>query len=179
MINFMFMHQELMFAVHEHVFIARELMFMHREHNFLREQRYFETKERSSAKRSRILLVGMSDSLELILQHHEGIGCDVEGELLLGFDLLLLRSDGLYLVVVLVVGLTCERGLRSHLLDAETAQVDIGFLSLIAGVTDLHEELACLGVQDHTLTVVHVLHGLDGIGGITLELHAVAIPVVT
>ena len=74
----MFMHQELMFAVHEHVFIARELMFMHREHNFLREQRYFETKERSSAKRSRILLVGMSDSLELILQHHEGIGCDVE-----------------------------------------------------------------------------------------------------
>lgn len=54
------MHHELMFTVREHVFIACEFMFMHREHNFLREQRYFETKERSSAKWSRILLVGMS-----------------------------------------------------------------------------------------------------------------------
>ena len=59
MINFMFMHQELMFAVHEHVFIARELMFMHREHNFLREQRYFETKERSSTVWPRIILFGV------------------------------------------------------------------------------------------------------------------------
>ena len=72
-----------------------------------------------------------------------------------------------------------EHCLRGELLDAEAAQVDIGLLGLIASVTDLHKELAGLGIEDDALAVVDIRQGLNGIGGIALELHAVTVPVVT
>ena len=97
----------------------------------------------------------LTDKLHLkcVLEHDEGVGLEVEGELLLGLDLLLLRSDGLGIVVVLGIGLACEHGLRGQLLQTEARQVDIGLLGLSAGVAELDIKLAGLDIQDDALAL--------------------------
>ena len=116
--------------------------------------------------------------LECVLQHDEAVGSQVDGELLLSLDLLCLRRDGLGVVVVLIVRIACEHRLGGQFLQTKATQVDVGLLGLGTGITEFHEELTGLGVEDHALSIVHILHGLDDIGGITLEFHAVTIIVV-
>ena len=73
--------------------------------------------------------------LQSVLQHDKAIGSQVDGELLLSLDLLCLWSDGLSIVVVLIISIAREHRLGGKLLQAEAAQVDVGLLRLTTGIT--------------------------------------------
>ena len=108
--------------------------------------------------------------LQLVLQHDEAVGLQVEGELLFGLHLLLLWGDGLLVEVVLGIGGTGEQGLRGRFLQAESAEVDVGTLGIGTGIAELHVETACLDVEYDGLAVVGVGLRLDGASGIALEI---------
>ncbi len=108
--------------------------------------------------------------LQLVLQHDEAVGLQVNAELFLCLELLALRCNGLLVEVVLGIGRTGEGGLRGHLLEAEASEVDVGALGLVAGIAELHVEAACLDVEYDGLAVVGVGLRLDGASGIALEI---------
>ena len=136
-------------------------------------------KDEKSPAEGRAMLIERGMSLQTVLQHDEGVRSHVERALLLSLDSLLLRRDGLLVVVVLIIGSTSEHRLDGRLLDTKATQVDVSLLCLARGITDLHVELARLHVEDDRLAIVHILLRLDDISGITLELHTVTIVVLT
>ena len=115
--------------------------------------------------------------LQLVLQHDEAVGLQVEGELLFGLHLFLLWGDGLLVEVVLGIGGTGEHGLRGRFLQAESAEVDVGTLGIGTGIAELYVETAGLDIENDGLSVVYVGLWLYDTGGVALEADAVAIEV--
>ena len=115
-------------------------------------------------------MLNVNPMLQLVFEHDEGVGLQVDAELFLCLELLALRCNGLLVEVVLGIRCSGEGGLRGHLLQAEASEVDVGALGLVAGIAELHVEAACLDVEYDGLAVVGVGLRLDGASGIALEI---------